>query len=298
MGSATSFAPANLVPRDDFWSTLSLWSAMCFAFSGFEISSLMGEEVRRPTRTIPLAILVSGVAITAIYILGSASVLVAVPASELAERSGIADAVSLVSGRFGLAGVGALVGALLALGAIGGTSSWIAGAARVPYAVGADRALPAAFARIHPRFRTPWVSLVAQALVATVIFIASIFLSFGGGRTSVQEAYDILVNLTILIYFVPYLYLFAAFLRLRGTTGDEPAGPGLRIPGGVPGAWLVSGCGFLATSVAVVLVFIPPTGTESVANYEANLAGQALAIVGLGLGLYAWSRRRRATTAA
>ncbi|MGE3274765.1 MAG: APC family permease [Vicinamibacterales bacterium] len=291
LGSATSFAPANLVPREDFWSTLSLWSAMCFAFSGFEISAMMGEEVRRPTRTIPLAILVSGVAITLIYILGSASVLVAVPASDLVERSGIADAVDLVSGRLGLGGLGALVGGLLAIGAIGGTSSWIAGAARVPYAVGADRALPSAFARLHPRFRTPYISLVAQAGVATGIFVLSLFLSVGGGATSVQEAYDILVNLTILVYFVPYLYLFAAFLRLRaGTAGADGT---MRIPGGATGAWLVAGCGFLATAIAIALVFIPPTGTENVVNYEVNLAGQSLGIIGLGVLLYIWAGRRR-----
>lgn len=103
-GSATSFAPDQLVPREDLLSMLSLWSAMCFAFSGFEIAAMVGQEVKNPTRTIPMGILLSGVAITGIYILSSASVLVAVPASELAERSGIADAVDLVTGRLGFAG--------------------------------------------------------------------------------------------------------------------------------------------------------------------------------------------------
>ncbi len=85
---------------------MSLWSAMCFAFSGFEISSMVGQEVHDPRRTIPRSIVISGIAITAIYILSSASVLVAVPASQLAERSGIADAIDLISGRLGLAGHG------------------------------------------------------------------------------------------------------------------------------------------------------------------------------------------------
>ena len=144
-GSATSFAPSQLIPREDLWTTLSLWSAMCFAFSGFEISSMVGQEVHEPRRTIPRSIVISGVAITAIYILSSASVLVAVPASELAERSGIADAVDLISGRLGLAGMGAFIGLLLAVGSIGGTSSWVAGAARVPFAAGVDAAIAKAY---------------------------------------------------------------------------------------------------------------------------------------------------------
>ena len=72
-GSATSFAPSELVPRDEVLSTLSLWSSMCFAFSGFEIVTMMGQEVRNPRRTIPVGIIVAGVAVTVIYMLGSTS---------------------------------------------------------------------------------------------------------------------------------------------------------------------------------------------------------------------------------
>ncbi len=146
-GSATSFAPPELIPRDNFMETMSLWSSLCFAFSGFEISSMVGQEVYDPRRTIPRSIVLSGIAITAIYILSSASVLVAVPASDLAERSGIADAVELVGGRLGFAGLGAFIGVLLFIGSIGGTSSWIAGASRVPFAAGVDAAMPSAFAK-------------------------------------------------------------------------------------------------------------------------------------------------------
>ena len=68
-GSATSFSPSELVPREDLLTTMSLWSSMCFAFSGFEIASMVGQEIKNPRRTIPLAIIVSGVAVTVIYIL-------------------------------------------------------------------------------------------------------------------------------------------------------------------------------------------------------------------------------------
>ena len=122
-GSATSFAPAELIPDDDVLSTVSLWSAMCFAFAWFEITSFIGQEVKDARRTIPQGILIAGLLTTGIYMLGSAAVLVAVPASALAERSGIADAIDIVSQRVGLAGLGGLTGGLLALGALAGTSS-------------------------------------------------------------------------------------------------------------------------------------------------------------------------------
>jgi amino acid transporter len=316
-GSATSFAPSQLLPRDEVWGTLSLWSAMCFAFSGIEISSMVGQEIRDPRRTIARGILLSGIAISAIYILGSASVLIAVPSSELAERSGIADAVDLVSGRLGLAGLGALTGLLLAIGAIGCTSSWIAGAARVPFAAGVDLAMPSAFAQLHPRYRTPHVALVVQALATTALFLVSVFLSIGGGQTSIQEAYDIMVNLTILVYFVPYLYLFASFIKLRRTEttnrlnherdqpregktarqinleSDQPRDgvTTTRINGGM---WLVAACGLSATLISIGLVLVPPVGTENRLNYEVNVIGQAALLLAIGMAFYYSAKRRGA----
>ena len=292
-GSATSFAPSELLPREDLLTTMSLWSSMCFAFSGFEIASMVGQEVKNPRRTIPLGIIISGVLVTAIYILSSSSVLVAVPASELVERSGIADAIDLTTGRLGLAGFGAMTGLLLFVGAIGGTNSWVAGSARVPFAAGVDAVLPRAFAALHERYRTPHVALIIQAVAASVLFLASVFISIGGGDTSVQESYDILVNLTILIYFVPYLYLFAAWVRLRRTEGavDTEA---MSVPGGMLGVWLVATCGFIATFIAIGLVFVPPPDTENVLNYEANLAGQSLLLFAVGFMFYLVSTRRSA----
>lgn len=289
-GSATSFAPSELIPREDLLTTMSLWSSMCFAFSGFEIASMFGQEVKNPRRTIPLGIIISGFAVTAIYILSSSSVLVAVPASELAERSGIADAIDVTMARFELAGLGALTGLLLFVGAVGGTNSWVAGSARVPFAAGVDSVLPRAFARLHQRYRTPHVALIVQAVAASLLFLASVFISVGGGETTVQESYDILVNLTILMYFVPYLYLFAAWIRLRSTESTIP-GDAITLPGGVAGVWLVAACGFLATFIAIGLVFVPPPDTENFLNYQANLIGQSLLLFVIGFGFY-WAARR------
>jgi amino acid transporter len=247
-GSATSFAPEHLWPREDAWNTIGVWSAMCFAFSGFEITSLVSQEVRDPERTIPRGVVISGIVVTLIYIAGSASVLVALPANALAERSGISDAI--------------------------------------------DHVLPAAFARLHPVYRTPHVSLIIQGLAATFIFLASVFLTISGGQTTIQEAYDILVNLTILIYFVPYLYLFVALIRLRQMA--RPIGTGessFRVPGGTIGVIAVATVGFLATAISVGLVFVPPGGTANVLNYEANLIGQAAIILAVGWVLF-WRARR------
>lgn len=278
-GSATAFTVDAIIPRGEVLETVALWSAMCFAFSGFEITSLIGQEIDRPERTIPRGIFIAGIVTTLVYIAGSASVLVAVPVSSLKEMSGITDAVQLVAGRVGLTGLGALTGVLLTVNALAATASWTAGAARVPFAAGVDSAMPRWFAKLHPRYRTPHVALVVQSLAASALFLGSVFFTVAGRTTSIQEAYDILVNLTILIYFLPYLYLFAAQLRLLG---DGPR-------------WAAV-VGFAATAVSLGLTFVPPPGANAV-TYEVNLIVQAAVMLGLGLGLYAYSRRSSATTA-
>lgn len=272
-GSATAFTAESMAPRGDFLETVALWSAMCFAFSGFEITSLVGQEIKDPERTIPRGIFIAGAVTTLVYIAGSASVLVAVPAASLQELSGITDAVQVVAGRVGLSGLGILTGTLLTLNALAGTASWTAGAARVPFAAGVDSAMPRAFARLHPRYRTPHVALIVQSMAASAIFLASVFFSVAGRSTSIQEAYDILVSLTILIYFVPYLYLFAAQVRLLP---DAPR-------------WAAF-LGFAATAISLALTFVPPPGANAL-TYEVNLIAQAGVMLGIGVALYAYSRR-------
>jgi amino acid transporter len=281
-GSATPFTAESMVPRGALLDTIALWSAMCFAFSGFEITSFIGQEIKDPERTIPRGIFIAGIATTLVYIAGSASVLFAIPYSALRELSGITDAVQMVAGRVDLTGLGALTGLLLTLNALAGTASWTAGAARVPFAAGVDSAMPRAFGRLHPRYRTPHVALMVQSLAASAIFLASVFVTVAGRATSIQEAYDILVNLTILIYFIPYLYLFAAQIRLAPES-----------PKAVP---LV---GFAATAISLALTFVPPPGSNAL-TYEVNLLVQAGVMCGLGAALYAASRRsgRRESPAA
>jgi amino acid transporter len=194
----------------------------------------------------------------------------------LKELSGITDAVQMVAERVGLGGLGVLTGALLVLNALAVTASWTAGAARVPFAAGVDAAMPRAFASLHPRYRTPYVALIVQSIAASAIFLASVFVTVAGRSTSIQEAYDILVNLTILIYFVPYLYLFAAQVRLLP---DSPKAI----------AWM----GFSATAVSLALTFVPPPGANAL-TFELNLIGQALLMLGVGAAFYTWSRRRPA----
>ena len=293
VGSASSFSASTLLPRSDILGTLGLWSAMCFAFSGFEIGALIGEEVKDARRTIPRAILISGVVVTVIYIAGSASVLIAVPADTLKELSGIADAVDKRGRAARPGGHGRDHRRAAGAGAIAGNNSWFGGAARIPFAAGVHKVLPPAFARLHPRHHTPVIAIVVQGVVATRD-LSRQRLRVGhrrqhddpGGIRHPGEPDD-----PGLLRSVPLSLPDAgSSASSRRRTSDQQGV--MRVPGGTAGLWFVATAGFLATATSVALVFVPPPDTVNVLNYEVNLIGQSAIVIGVGVALYWWSARR------
>src|SRR5439155_2918482 len=182
---ATRIAPQPLVPGLRV-KDLIFWSTIAFALTGLESASFMGEEIRNARRTIPRAILISGPLIALMYILGTASVLVALPAGEVSGLQGIMDAMTSAAHRLGLEGIAPIAAALITLSALGSVGLWLGAEARLPFVAGLDDFLPRGFARIHPRWGTPHVSLYTQSLIVALC----IFLSQAG--TTVRGAYDVL----------------------------------------------------------------------------------------------------------
>src|SRR6202023_3237108 len=122
-------------------------------------------------RTLPRALLGSSVLIAGMYIAGTIAVLVLVPAQEVSPTSGVFHAVTLGSTALGVAFLGIVAAVLVSVGNAGGVGGTVAGIARVPFVVGIDRYLPEAFGKIHPRWRTPYVSILVQAIISAVVLL-------------------------------------------------------------------------------------------------------------------------------
>ena len=126
------------------------WSTIAFAFGGIESGSTMGEEIHDARRTVPRAVLAAGVVITALYVLGTLGVLIAIPKTAVSGLQGIMQAVQAMVGAWALGVARAGCGALVTVNAIGGVGGWFAATARLPFVAGIDRFLPPAFGRLHP----------------------------------------------------------------------------------------------------------------------------------------------------
>ena len=162
-GSATSFTLHSMIPSTHL-NDLIFWSVLTFAFGGCETASFMGDEIKDARRTVPRALLIGGVTVAFCYIVGTIAVLVALPASEAGNLQGLMQAISRTAGRVGFEGVIPVTAFLIALSNIGAAGAYLAAVARLPFVAGIDRFLPAAFGKLHPRWKTPWVALLAQYL--------------------------------------------------------------------------------------------------------------------------------------
>lgn len=169
------------------------------------------------------------------------------------------------------------------LGGLGQAGAWFAAAGRLPFVAGIDRFLPAAFGRLHPRYHSPHLSLLAQAGVAAV------FIFLGQAGTTVKGAYDVLVSMSIISYFIPYLFMFAAMIRLQ----SEPAGPEvIRVPGGRPFATGLAALGLVTTWVSIVLALIPAADEPHKVLAVTKVAGLTLLLLACGTLVYLRGKRR------
>jgi len=287
-GTATHFTRANILPTWN-WDTVNFWSQIAFAFSGLELVSAMSQEVRDPQRTLPRAVYAAGVMIAAMYIVATVAVLMLVPAAEVSTTSGVFHAITVGSVALQIGFLGILAALVVTVGNAGGVGSTVAGIARVPFVVGIDRYMPSAFGWIHPRWKTPWVAILVQAGVSGAI----LFLSQIRSHT-VQAAYQFLVDATIILYFIPFLYMFAAAIRLQTRKDRTENKDAVLIPGGKVGVWLISGIGFLTVLVGIFVSLVPPGDAVDKIGFEMRLVGGTLAAILLGLVLYWRGVRQKA----
>ena len=283
---ANPITAQNVVPDLGNLGELNLWASIAFAFAGLELSSAMGGEVRDPRRTLPRAILIAAPLIALVYILGTGALLWLVPTGDINIVSGFLQATEAGARQLSpsLWWLAPLAAAAYTIGNIGGVGAWLTGPARVAFAIGLDKYFPPAFGRVHPKWKTPYVAILVQASLATIFLLISVL----GKGTTVEKAYLILLDTQLLIYFIPYCYLFISFLLHRRTPA---AADTVRVPGGSAGAWLVGLSGLLVTMFAMIVAMIPPSGDAQPVLFELKVVGGALAFVGIG-GVVYWMANR------
>ena len=283
-GSATKFTATSMTPHMHFRDVLFM-ATIVFALGGSESASFLGDEVKDARRNLPRGLLAGGAFVTSGYILGTVAVLIALPARQVSGLQGIMQAISQSAERVGFSGIGPLAALLITISNLGALGAWLAVSARLPFVAGLDRYLPSAFARVHPKWGTPHVALLVQA------FCGVIFIVLGQAGTSVYGAYEVLVSMGIITYFIPYLFVFASLVRLQ----REPAGAEvMRIPGGRPAAFALGVLGFATTLVTIAFSVIPADDEPHKILAVVKIVGLTALLLAIGVFAFAWGKSHAA----
>ena len=286
-GSATSFNRATLTPHLGFRNAI-FWSTIFFAFAGCETGSFMSEEIRNARRILPRALLLSGIILAASYIAGTIAMLIGLPGSRISGAGGFASALQTLCTHLGLSWILPPIAILIAVSSIGGAAVFLSSTSRLPFVAGIDRYLPTAFAKVSPRWGTPWIAITIYGLAGMLCALLS------QATSTVEGAYELLVSMSIITYFIPYLFLFAAMIRLQ--RDPLPAGA-FRLPGGRLTAVAVAVLGFVTTLLAIVLSVIPSSDDPHPATAVIKVLGSTALMLAIGIAVYARAARHRKFTA-
>lgn len=219
------FASRNGIANDlSFQSILPKWDAglaflpvIVYNFMGFELMSGAAEEMHNPGKDIPRAIIISGALIALFYILGTVGMLVALPLDQLGLVEGIIDTLTII---FGQSAAGTAIVTVLGIGALftllANMVTWTIGANRTAAEAAREGELPAIFGRLHPVNKTPVSAFILTGAVSTLVIVL-----YGFMAGSAEDLFWTLFAFSSMIFLMPYLGLFPAFLKLRKTDASR-----------------------------------------------------------------------------
>jgi len=190
--------------------------------------------------------------------------------------------VSHMARRVGVAWIIAPFAVMLSLSIAGIGSAWMGGSARIPFVAGLDSYMPSWLGKVHPQYATPYAALIVQFVVSLVLCVIN-FAASGG----VQEAFQTMLSLAVVLQLVPFIYVFAALLKIAFSAEYE-AGRYSKF------VLVISGSsGLLTTILGIVLAFSPAKQITSLWRYEATMIGLTLFFIALAAFFFFVYGRRK-----
>jgi APA family basic amino acid/polyamine antiporter len=232
-----------------------------FVYSGWNAAAYMAEEVRDPGRNLPLALAIGTAAVTVIYLLINVLYLAVIPIGELVTVKG--SVLDVAAERLLGARAGDAMGVVSLISLAAGVNAWTFAGPRVYFAMARDGVFFPAAARVHPRFRTPHVSIVAQAAWATVLVV-----------TGSLDALGNYVGFAITLFAAVAV---AAVFVLRAREPDAPR--------------QFRAVGYPVTPAIFLVVSVMMIGNSI--YREPVVSGVGLLVIAAGIPLYLWFSRRR-----
>jgi len=282
-GTTVTWADFQIPANPRF--VLNSFGVICFGLVGLELASIMGDEIENPQRIMPGAVAWGGVLSGALYIGATLTLLIAVSKQDISVLQGIVQAVSHMAAKVNAGWIVAPFAFMLSISIAGIGSAWLAGSARIPFVAGLDSYMPSWLGKVHPKYATPYAALIVHATVSLILVIINF--SFTGA--GVQETFQKLLSLAVVLQLVPFLYMFGALLKIAA---DDSFIKGRYSK---PTLFFAGASGLVTTSLGIALAFFPAQQITSIMSYEVWMFGGTLLFIGLAaFFFFAYGRRKAA----
>lgn len=240
----------EVVPDLTKFNNVVLAASIFLFYAGMEMNAIHVKEINNPNRNYPIAILLSAAGTVAIFILGTLAIGFVIPKADINLTQSLLVAYNDMFRWAGMDWMAPIIAIALAVGVLAGVVTWVAGPSSGLLAVAKAGYLPRWWQHTNKHGMATHILLV-QACCVTLLAVLFVVLP------SVQAAYQILSQLTIILYLVMYILMFSAAIYLRYSQPDRLRP--YRIPGGNIGMLIIGGAGLLGSLVAFVFSFIPPS---------------------------------------
>ena len=228
---------------------LVLAASIFLFYAGMETQAVHVKDLKNPSRDYPLSILIATVMTVVIFVLGTLAVAVVIPTKQIDLAQSLLNAYRDLWSSIGMPWLGNVMAAMVALGVVGQVSVVVAGPSTGLLAVAKAGYLPHLLQRTNAH-GIPIGILLLQGVIGTILCLAFTVLP------SVESTFQILSQLSNIMFLAMYLVMFVAALRLRYTEPNRPRP--FRIPGGNVGMWIVGVIGLAGAGIAGGLSFMPP----------------------------------------
>ena len=262
------------------FNNLVLASSIFLFYAGMEMMGIHVMEVDNPGRNYPLAIFIGSFVTVLIFILGTFAVSIVIPAQDISLTQSLLMAFEKFFAYIHMSWLGPIIAVCLAFGVLAGVLTWVSGPSRGIFTVGKAGFLPPFFQKTNKGGVQKNILLVQGSIVSILGLLFVVM-------PSVQSFYQILSQLTVLLYLIMYMLMFssAIILRYKLPKAERPFSIGKK---GNLLIWLVAGMGFLGSLLAFVLSFVPPSQIETGNNtmWFAVLVSGAVIVVVIPLVIY------------
>lgn len=259
-GASNDISVAAILPQLGNWQFLALLSIVCLNYVGLELGSVIADEIKNPLKNIPRAVTIAGVSTVMMFLVVTSSLLIAIPYKEIGIIEGILQGIEHAASSIGIGWIVFPVAILMIMNAAGNTSAWLSGAARIPFVIGIDKYLPTALGTVHPKHKTPHIALIIQGIASSAVIIVAAI------GSTVGDMYLFLLQTTVVLQLIPYVYMFASLIKVRATYGNTEGFFKNKI------ITLIAGfVGGGMTVFGIAFAFVPAESVSSILVYEIKL---------------------------